>query len=197
MRFLRAPSPAASGDRVYLRLPRNADCDAWISLRRQSRAFLEPWEPSWRHDHLERSTFRRRVRLARLLSEDGRTWAYLVFRTADDALLGGLSIENRRGWPACTASLGYWIGEPHARQGYMCDAVETAIRHAFEDLEINRVEAACVPENEASRRLLLRCGFRREGRAEACLEIGGKWRDHELYARLAPGRQDPNSGNPS
>ena len=197
MRFLQRGAPAAVGGAVYLRLPRHTDSDSWIALRRQSRAFLEPWEPLWQHDHLERSSFRRRVRTSRHAAAEGRTWSYLVFRTADDMLLGGLSVENRRGWPANTATLGYWIGEPHARRGYMTDAVEAAVRHVFLDLDASRVEAACVPENEASRRLLLRCGFRREGRADAYLEINGVWREHELYARLAPERVDPGSGNSS
>ena len=197
MRLFWTREPAARGERVYLRLPRQSDFEAWTALRRQSRTFLERWEPSWRFDHFQRSTFRRRVRASRLAAGEGRTWAYFVFRRSDHELLGGLSIENRRGWPARTASLGYWIGEPHARRGYMRDAVEAAVRHAFQDLEISRVEAACVPENEASRRLLLRCGFRPEGRADAYLEIDGAWRDHELYARLAPTRRDPGSGDAS
>ena len=197
MLLFRKGVPAARGEKVYLRLPRQSDFNAWTALRRQSRAFLERWEPSWQHDHLQRSTFRRRVRASRQAADEGRTWAYFIFRDADHELLGGLSIENRRGWPACTASLGYWIGEPHARKGYMSDAVETAVRHAFRDLGISRVEAACVPENEASRRLLLRCAFRPEGKADAYLEIDGAWRDHELYARLAPTRRDPGSGDSS
>ena len=197
MPFFRSARPATSFGNVYLRLPRHADGTAWIRQRRQSRKFLEPWEPRWRPDHLDRDSFRRRVRAVRKLAEERKCWAFLVFRASDDALLGGISIENRRGWPARTASLGYWVGETHSRQGYMTDAVEAAIRHAFGDLGVSRVEAACVPENVASRRLLLRCGFRREGTARAYLEIDGKWRDHELYARLAPARLDPLSGKSS
>ena len=194
-RFPGAPRAAATGARVCLRLPRRADGDAWVALRRDSRAFLEPWEPRWREDHLHRSSFRRRVRLAREAAAAGRSWAFLIFRREDDRLLGGLAIENRRDWPAAAASLGYWIGQPHARRGYMRDAVETACRHAFTELGISRLEAACVPENVASQNLLLGCGFRHEGRASALLEIDGVWRDHDLLARLAPDRADPASGD--
>ncbi len=189
-----ADAPAAFFGRVYLRLPRRRDGAAWIAIRRRDREVLEPWEPRWGYDSLERGTFRRRVRLARKAAEARDSWAFLVFRAGDDALMGGLSLENRRSWPANTVTLGYWIGAHYRRRGYMREAVEAAVRHAFDELDVSRVEAACVPENEASRRLLLRCGFRREGRADAYLEIDGLWRDHELYARLAPARRDTRSG---
>lgn len=170
---------------LVLRLPRPEDYQSWVALRRASRAFLEPWEPLWNEDDFTPAAFRRRVRRCRALALADEAWRYLIIRRSDDALLGGLSLSNIRRGDADTASLGYWIGEPFARHGYMSEAVNAALAHAFGSLGLHRIEAACLPENEASIRLLARCGFDREGYARAYLKIAGRWRDHLLFARLS------------
>lgn len=178
------------GRTVYMRPPVSRDYKPWAALRASSREFLTKWEPHWRHDHLTVPAFRRRLRWAGRAVREDRCYTYFIFRIADDALLGGIVVENIRRWPAASGSLGYWIGEQYAGCGYMADAVGTIVPHAFTELSLSRVEAACVPENDASRALLLRCGFQREGQAQSLLEINGKWRDHELYARLRSDRAD-------
>ncbi|MBN9319119.1 MAG: GNAT family N-acetyltransferase, partial [Caulobacterales bacterium] len=80
-----------------------------------------------------------------------------------------------------TATLGYWIGEPHKRRGHMSAAVKVALRFAFGPLGLHRVEAACIPDNHASANLLLKAGFDEEGYAQGYLKINGEWRDHRLF----------------
>ena len=92
---------------------------------------------------------------------------------------------------AATGSLGYWTGAPYARQGYMTEAVACVLDHAFGRLNLHRVEAACLPHNDASRGLLLKCGFKEEGLGRGYLKIDGRWRDHLLFAIL---RDDPRPG---
>jgi ribosomal-protein-alanine N-acetyltransferase len=76
------------------------------------------------------------------------------------------------------------MGEPYAGQGYMSRAVRAAIAYGFEKQGLHRIEAACLPNNEPSKRLLERVGFRQEGYARAYLNINGQWRDHLLFALL-------------
>ena len=83
-----------------------------------------------------------------------------------------------------TASLGYWVGEPYARRGYMTAALPLVLDFSFERLRLHRVEAACLPTNVPSRALLLRIGFTEEGYARRYLLIDGKWQDHLLFAIL-------------
>jgi ribosomal-protein-alanine N-acetyltransferase len=80
--------------------------------------------------------------------------------------------------------LGYWVGAPFAGMGYMGTGVRAAMGYAFDDLRLRRMEAACLPHNEASIRLLDRVGFRREGYARKYLCVNGAWQDHLLYALL-------------
>jgi [ribosomal protein S5]-alanine N-acetyltransferase len=172
------------GDRVFLRPPERGDYESWASLRARSHGFLAPWEPTWPPDALSRSSYR--VRLSRY-AEDWRTdqgYNFFIFRNEDEALAGGVGLSNIRRGVAETASLGYWIGEPFARQRFMSAALPLVIDFAFTRLRLHRVEAACLPSNVPSRALLLRTGFRQEGYARLYLLIDGKWQDHLLFAIL-------------
>ena len=107
-------------------------------------------------------------------------------------MLGGISLTNVRRGVAETCSFGYWIGERHARQGYMTEGLQLVLAFAFDALRLHRVEAACLPHNAPSRGLLLKSGFREEGYAREYLCIDGRWQDHVLFALLkedwAPGQ---------
>jgi ribosomal-protein-alanine N-acetyltransferase len=171
------------GDRVFLRPPERGDYEDWASLRARSRNFLTPWEPSWPPDALSRTSFR--ARIARY-AEDWRIdqgYNFFIFRN-DETLVGGIGLSNIRRGVAETASLGYWTGEPYARQGYMTAALPLVLDFAFERLRLHRVEAACLPTNTPSRALLLHTGFQQEGYARNYLLIDAKWQDHLLFAVL-------------
>ena len=176
-------------ERLTLRLPRHADFRAWAALRDGSRAFLTPWEPSWAADHLSRKSFTGRVYWAQRALGDGSAVPLFILRRSDETLLGAITLDNIRRGPAQSATLGYWIGAPHARQGYMREAIEVMVHHAFRGLDLSRVEAACLPENVASRGVLEKTGFKYEGVAQSYLQIGGRWRNHVLYAQLRHDRR--------
>jgi ribosomal-protein-alanine N-acetyltransferase len=178
------PLPPIVGDGVILRMPQMSDFAAWVELRETSRKFLTPWEPTWPADDLTRPSFRQRLKR---YAEDLRTdqaYPFFLFRKDDNVLVGGLALANIRRGVAQSGSLGYWVGAPHVRRGYMSAAVRALMPVAFDVLRLHRVEAACIPTNLASIRLLEKCGFRREGYARQYLCINGFWQDHLLYARL-------------
>ncbi len=178
------PLPSIEGDGVVLRTPQMTDFADWSTLRDASRDFLTPWEPTWPSDDLTRSAFRRRIRryVEDLRSDQG--YAFLISRSADGKLVGGVTLANIRRGVAQAGSLGYWMGLPYVRQGYMTAAVRALIPFAFATLRLHRLEAACIPTNAASIRLLEQTGFVREGYAREYLCINGTWQDHLLYARL-------------
>jgi len=176
--------PAISGKGVMLRVPHSGDFAEWANLREVSRRFLVPWEPIWPADDLTRGAFRRRLKR---YTEDQRgdlAYAYLIFRTEDNAMVGGLTVANIRRGVAQAGSIGYWIGAPFAGRGYMTAAVRALIPYSFTTLRLHRLEAACIPDNIASVRLLENTGFRREGYARGYLCINGILQDHLLYACL-------------
>lgn len=193
MAFFRTASladlgPTVSGNGVLLRAPQMTDYSEWAALREESRDFLTPWEPIWPSDDLSRGSFRRRVKRYIEDQRADQAYAFLIFRERDATLVGGLTVANIRRGVAQAGSIGYWVGAPFKRQGYMTAAVRTLIPFAFETLRLHRLEAACIPNNNASIGLLEKTGFRREGYAREYLCINGVWADHLLYARL---RHDP------
>jgi ribosomal-protein-alanine N-acetyltransferase len=177
--------PVIGGREVYLRYPRMADYAGWAAVRGESREFLAPWEPAWATDELSKGAFRRRIKRYQKETRLDSAYAFFIFRRQDDTLMGGCTLSNvRRGVTQCCA-LGYWIGEPFARQGFMFDAVRALVPFIFSTLGLHRIEAACLPSNEPSKNLLTKVGFRQEGQARGYLQINGEWRDHALFALLA------------
>ena len=178
------PLPSVMGEGVMLRTPQVTDHTEWAALREQSREFLTPWEPIWPADDLSRSAFRRRIRRYTEDLRSDQSYAFLIFRSTDGRLVGGLTLANVRRGVAQAGSLGYWMGLPYVRHGYMTAAVRAIIPFAFSTLRLHRLEAACIPTNTASIRLLENTGFIREGYAREYLCINGIWQDHLLYGRL-------------
>jgi [ribosomal protein S5]-alanine N-acetyltransferase len=177
-------SSRIDGEGLYLRRASMDDFDAWRLLRGESRSFLTPWEPTWPLDDLTRTAFHRRVQRQDRERAEDEAYGYLIFRSSDDALLGGITLGNMRRGVAQCGTLGYWMGEKYAGRGFMTKAARALLRHAFLEMGLHRVEAACAPDNERSRRLLERLGFQREGFARAYLLIDGAWQDHLLFAML-------------
>lgn len=184
--FSDLPGGEVCGKGVVLRHPQQDDYDEWSRLRAQSREFLVPWEPEWARDELTSSAFKRRLRRYGEDRLSGRGYAFLVFRTDKERLVGACNLSNVRRGVAQSASLGYWVGHQFRRQGLISAAVEAACQFAYSELRLHRVEAACIPENAPSRGLLKRVGFSEEGLAQSYLKINNQWRDHVTYARINP-----------
>lgn len=176
-------------ERLTLRPPMHGDYRAWSSLRRESRDFLTPWEPTWADDHLSRKAFSNRVYWAQRSIAAGSAVPLFLIRRSDQALLGAITLDNIRRGPAQAGTTGYWMGQPHARQGYMREAIQAVVHYAFNTLDLSRIEAGCLPENTPSRHLLESCGYKYEGVAQSYLQIAGRWRNHVLYANLRSDRR--------
>lgn len=176
-------------ERLFLRPPMHSDFRAWTALRRDSADFLIPWEPTWASDHLSRKAFTNRVYWAQRSIANGTAVPLFLLRRDDEGLVGAITLDNIRRGPAQAGTTGYWIGAPFARQGYMREAIQAVVHHAFTVLDISRIEAGCLPENAPSRRLLESCGYKYEGVAQSYLQINGRWRNHVLYANLRHDRR--------
>ena len=183
--FSRAmPTVRLDGPNVYIRPPRRRDQRQWTELRRVSRGFLVPWEPRWTPDAATSAAFRRRYDRFCADWEATTGYAFFILDQTDDALAGGITLSNVRRGVAQSGSIGYWIGQPYARKGFMAEAVALTLTFAFETLHLHRVEAACLLHNRPSRKLLQKLGFREEGLAREYLCIDGKWQDHVTHAIL-------------
>ena len=173
-----------TGERVFLRPPKRRDALKWQKLRMSSKSFLVPWEPSWDASSCTRRAYLRYFKNSNYLANMDRAYSFLIFKTDDKTLLGGINLGNVRRGVSQSASLGYWIGAKHSRNGYMKEALKLLIPSLFIDLRLNRIEAATLEENVASKNLLKKIGFKKEGVLRKYLKINGTWRDHILYGLL-------------
>jgi ribosomal-protein-alanine N-acetyltransferase len=170
-----APERAArgAGSRVYLRVPGPRDAAALAELARASRRLHRPWihapETTPAVTRWLRAAGPRRVRL-------------LVCRREDGAIIGVVNLNEIVRGAFHSAYLGYYGFAPHARQGYMTEGLGLVLRHAFRQMGLHRLEANIQPRNRASRALVRRLGFRREGFSPRYLKVLGRWRDHERWA---------------
>ncbi|MCB1467689.1 MAG: GNAT family N-acetyltransferase [Rhizobiaceae bacterium] len=183
--FARREGPVLIGRSITLRIPSRNDYPQWANLRAQSRAFLEPWEPRWTKDELDRVTWRHRIQRYREDFLEGTALPLFVYENSSGKLLGGITLGNIRHGVAQSGQIGYWIGERYAGRGIMPEALKLLTKHAFDTLRLHRLEAACIPDNHRSIRVLEKAGFQREGLLRSYLRINGVWQDHFIYGLIA------------
>jgi len=124
-----------------------------------------------------------RALLARM---DGKSNLGLLARRRDSgAPVGFIEITNIVHGSFRSAYLGYYAFSGHERQGLMRESMKLAVRKAFTEMKLHRLEANIQPANGASIALVKACGFSREGYSPRYLKIRGRWRDHERWAILA------------
>lgn len=165
------------GKRIFLRKPKPADFSQFAELMKKSAA---PFRGLL-------STFKGRRQFNEYLQRCEREdfFGFLICRREDGAILGNMNLFHIVRRNVRFATIGYFIGAPHVRQGYATEALQLLLRFAFRKLKLHRLEASIQPHNKPSIALVKRAGFRFEGCSRRLVKIGGKWRDHERWAILA------------
>ena len=163
----------------------------WRQVRAKNQNFLTPYEPQWAADSLTKDFFMRRLKRQQKEWQSGRGCFFLIHHRDSKKIIGGINLNDIRLGAARHASLGYWLDETHQGQGYMTEAGLLVIDYAFHVLKLRRLNAACLPDNESSVKLLTRLGFEEEGFAKAYLQINGAWQDHRLF-RVGEGSKSLN-----
>ena len=180
--------PTLVGERLYLRTPMLEDYPKWQAVRARNKEFLTPFEPQWADDALSENFFKRRLTRQHQEMTAHRGAFFLIFAKGSDDIggdiIGGLNLNNIQYGAARCCSFGYWLDEEKQGQGYMYDAVALAMDYAFNVLKLNRINAACLPDNQRSVKMLTRHGFEEEGFAKQYLQINGKWQDHRLFGKV-------------
>ena len=175
--FSRKRNILKRGTRVHIFAPSRDCADDFIEFTTANEAFHQPWV----FPATDAGTFR--AYLERL--EDGRARGFVVARTADDAIVGVINVNDIIRGGFSSASLGYYGSAAHACRGYMTEALGLVLDQAFDVIGLHRIEANVQPANANSLALIARLGFRKEGFSPRFLQIDGAWRDHERWAILA------------
>jgi ribosomal-protein-alanine N-acetyltransferase len=160
-----------------------ADAAVLLDLRSRHRAFLEPWEPLRDDGFYTLERQRQGVEASVREREEGRSAPFVVVH--DDAVVGAVNLTAIVRGVFQNAYLGYWMSPEFGGRGFATEAVRQAVDDAFRTLALHRVQAAVIPRNAASIRVLEKLGFREEGLALRYLRIAGVWEDHRLFAVTA------------
>jgi len=174
--------------RILLRAPRAIDIAELRSVLTRNADHLRPWSPS-PPPGTNPVGF---TELGRSIAKQRRDWkagtAYVfvaALRAGREPIVGRVALTSVARGPWQSAQLGYWLDAASGGRGLMTEGVELILSFAFERLALHRLQAAVMPQNQASRRILEKRGFREEGYAERYLRIGGAWEDHLIYGLTA------------
>jgi ribosomal-protein-alanine N-acetyltransferase len=175
-------------ERLLLRPPRTSDVPSVRIAFRKNASHLRPWSaaPAPGEDPASLTSVSRMVLRDRREWKAGQTFALLVFsRPNEDTVVGRIALGGVHRGAFQNSYLGYWIDAQHQNQGLMTEAVVAATSFALARAGLHRVQAAVMPDNRASQRVLEKAGYRQEGLARRYLCIAGSWADHLLYAVTA------------
>jgi len=175
-------SPDLQGKNILLRPPQYKDWKEWSGLREENMSYLKPWEPTWNIHELERSNFVKRVRFFEKLSINDEAYSFFIFEKSNLKLIGEININNVQRGVVQSCSIGYWISENKVGLGLMSEALFLVKKFIFDELELHRIEAACLRNNKRSLNTLKKNFFNIEGTAKKYLKINGEWQDHILLS---------------
>ena len=171
-----------TGQKVILRPPQYSDWKAWADERKKNKLYLQPWEPLWSINELERSSFVKRVRMFERLSHNDQAYSFLIYKSDNEDFIGEVNISNVQRGIIQSCTIGYWIAKDCEGKGMMSESLELVKEFIFNELKLHRIEAACLPHNMPSLKLLLKNGFIKEGTARKLLKINDKWQDHTVLS---------------
>ena len=177
------PVHLADGD-VGLRPLRRRDQTAWLALRAENAAWLEPWDATSPVPATGPApTFGQFVRALNAQARSGQALPFAV--TFRGELVGQLTVSSIVYGSLCSGSIGYWVSRHVAGRGIIPTSVALATDHCFGALGLHRIEINIRPENEPSLRVVAKLGLRDEGVRERYLHIHGRWADHRTFAVTA------------
>ncbi len=169
------------GERLYLRLPQASDCAGWLRIRARNYEILQAREPVWDLDHLNYNGYYRMLNETMHGFYNGNYYGFMIFDKKTKSVVGHIEVANVLGWPKKSATIGYWMDHTVNNRGYMTEAVGLACKWALKNLDLIRIEAGTMCDNEASQKVLLKNGFMQEGYTRNYGEINGVIVDHYMF----------------
>jgi ribosomal-protein-serine acetyltransferase len=171
-------------DDCHLRVLEESDAEELYGVVERNRAFLAEWLPWPARQTLEGTLeFIKKTR-HQLEENDGFQTAIVL----DGRIVGSVGFVGIR-WEARATSIGYWLAEEQQGRGLMTRAVGALTDHAFDELDLNRVEIQVASDNRRSRAIPERLGFREEGLLRDYERVGDRYLDIVVYGLLARERR--------
>jgi ribosomal-protein-alanine N-acetyltransferase len=172
-------------ERLVLRPPRTDDVGEVRRLLRNNRAHLAPWNPAPEPgvDPTAMTAVSNAILAHRREWKTGRAFAFFLSLREKPRFVGKISLTGIHRGALHGAYLGYFMDVDHQNAGLCTEGIGAVLDFAFGPAGLHRIQAAIMPSNAKSLRVITKLGFRREGYAERYLRIAGAWEDHVLFAR--------------
>jgi [ribosomal protein S5]-alanine N-acetyltransferase len=179
--------PILETERLTLRLATNEDIPTILNFYRDNRDFLTPYEPTRAEDFYTFHFWRDQVEKALIEFNYEQAVKLCIFKkTEPTILIGKINFHQILRGVCQSCILGYSLAETEQGNGYMTEALETAIHFIFAEMNFHRIAANYMPRNQRSANVLKRLGFTVEGYARDYLLINGQWEDHILTSLTHP-----------
>lgn len=176
IKIIKSRSPLRIGARTYIAAPTKHKARVYLDFLERNESYHKPWV-YYSCDLKSYDHYLNRIKR-------GITQGFFIIDIKSDALVGVININNIQLGSLRMASLGYCGDQSCAGGGYMTEGMELVLKYAVEDIGLHRIEANIQPGNIASKKLVKRLGFQKEGFSPDYMQIDGKWRDHERWAIL-------------
>jgi [ribosomal protein S5]-alanine N-acetyltransferase len=169
-------------DTIFIRMLQEDDAEELLQLRCSNWKFLKPFEPKPSESHFTLDGQKEALKRVEENWDEGLGFGFGIFQKETGLLIGRVNLSNvvRGAWQNCT--IGYFLGQSYNGRGYTTQAVRLACQFAFEEAGLHRIQAAVMPHNLASIRVVEKVGFNYEGMAKYYLNINEKWEDHKIYS---------------
>jgi [ribosomal protein S5]-alanine N-acetyltransferase len=167
---------------VRMRVLRRSDAGRLADAYLRNREHLAPWEPTRSEEFFTVDGQAASIESKLGLFVAGSDVPWVLVEGA--RVVGVINLSGIVRGPFLSGHLGYWVDKEMTGRGIGSAAVEFAAETARTELGLHRLQAATLPQNAASQRILKRTRFVEIGRAAAYLKIAGSWQDHVLFQRI-------------
>ena len=177
-----APMIQLKGENIILRNLTPNDAEGLLLYYTKNKNHLEKFEPTRDNEFFTIECQRNLLNESYKQFLNGTSIDLAIIK--DDIIIGKVRLSNIVYGVFKSGILGYSIDEDYQGRGYMKEAVNLVVNYAFKDLDLHRVEASVLLENERSKGVLLGTGFKELGINEKYLFINGIWQDHITYYKI-------------
>lgn len=173
------------GKNIYIRFLEESDAPEYLNLELKNRCFFEKYSANRPSDYYTIEAQINLIKRSIIRREKDEMYLLGIFKKTSNALLGNITLSQILRGPLQSCLIGYKLDLNHNGKGYMSEAVSLAVKYAFEELKLHRIEAGVMPSNPGSMRVLEKAGFTKEGIARKNVMVNGNWEDHQMLAIIA------------
>lgn len=174
-----------NGNNIFIRFLEDTDAQALLDLHLSNDEFFQKYSPTFSSDFYTLDSKLKAISNAIKAREGEKVYEFGIFLKDNGKLIGDVSLFNISRGALQKCLIGYSLDKQYNGHGYTTEAVSLAVKYAFDELKLHRIEAGVMLNNIGSMRVLEKAGFHREGIEQKGVKINGQWEDHQIFAIIS------------